>query len=141
MREDDENEPERMESDEIKWKEGKDFTKKIVKKKRRNKKAGTHKMVEKVEEEESFFHLFKTIGSTGNKNDEDDEKDEAQVSEMERLDWCFELAAQLENEIVPFHLDYYLGIREECGDDHLGDADESAQEKMMKALQKKFGKV
>ena len=48
------------------------------------------------------------------------------------------MAAQLENEIVPFHLDYYLGIREECGDDHLGDADESAQEKMMKALQKKF---
>ena len=67
-------------------------------------------MVEKVEEEESFFHLFKTIGSTGNKNEEDDEKDEAQVKDNEALGIVFLVRIQFIREnfwkflsIIPYY--------------------------------------
>lgn len=52
---------EKCEGTEIQWKDGKDVTKKKIKKKSKNKKAGGSKTVTKTVEQESFFNFFKTI--------------------------------------------------------------------------------
>lgn len=57
----DENEPKKTESDEIKWKEGKNITKKTVEKKQRNKKTGKTRTVTKEVDAESFFNFFKSL--------------------------------------------------------------------------------
>ena len=45
----------------IDWKDGKNVTKKTVKKKQKNKGAAGKKTVTKVVDQESFFNFFKTI--------------------------------------------------------------------------------
>ena len=45
----------------INWREGKDLTKKEVKKKQKNKKTGQNRVINKVVDAESFFNFF---GST-----------------------------------------------------------------------------
>ena len=45
----------------INWNEGKDLTKKEVKKKQKNKKTGQNRVVSKIVDADSFFNLFRTI--------------------------------------------------------------------------------
>lgn len=52
---------EKCQGTEIAWKDGKDVTKKKVKKKQKNKKGGPNKTITKTVEQESFFNFFKTI--------------------------------------------------------------------------------
>lgn len=49
----------KIEGTEIKWKEGKNLTRKTVQKKQRNKKTGQTRTVTKEEDCDSFFNLFK----------------------------------------------------------------------------------
>lgn len=56
--EEDEQYPIRTKGSKINWKEGKCITKKISKKKQRNKKTGATRVVEKEVKAATFFHFF-----------------------------------------------------------------------------------
>ena len=63
---------------EIKWKEGKNLTKKSVTKKQKNKKTGKTRTVTKEVDCESFFSFFKTVEATKHVHkDDEDSEDEA----------------------------------------------------------------
>jgi len=131
-------EPGKTEGTEIKWKEGKDFTKKKVSKKQKNKKTGKTRTVEKVVDADSFFNTFKTIEPERENGEGGDEEDE----NVERLGINFEIATVLQEEIVPYHLEYYLGLRKgedygwpqggEGDDDDEGSDDDEPEEKPKK---------
>jgi nucleosome assembly protein 1-like 1 len=52
---------EKCDGTEISWKDGKDVTKKKIKKKSKNKKNAASRTVTKTVEQESFFNFFKTV--------------------------------------------------------------------------------
>lgn len=52
----------------INWNEGKDLTKKEVKKKQKNKKTGQNRVINKVVDADSFFNFFRTIELPAGKN-------------------------------------------------------------------------
>ena len=52
----------------ITWNEGKDLSKKEVKKKQKNKKTGQNRVVSKIVDAETFFNLFRTIELPEGKN-------------------------------------------------------------------------
>lgn len=54
-------EPYTADGDIIEWKEGKDVTKKTVKKKEKNKKTGKIRTATKEIEDQSFFNFFKSV--------------------------------------------------------------------------------
>jgi len=114
----DEHEVEKTEGTEIKWKEGKDITKKTVSKKQKNKKTGKTRTIEKVVDADSFFTFFKTINPVGGEDDEEDEENE----EAQRLGLNYDIAGTIQDEIVPYHLEYFLGLRhgDEDDDGHEG---------------------
>jgi len=118
-----EGEAEKTESDEIKWKEGKNITKKTVTKKQKNKKTGKTREIKKEVDAESFFNFFKSI----NIDDQDEDADEEEANQLlEQLDVNLQMAQDLENELLPYHLEYFLGIREpeEDDDEGYGDLDD-----------------
>jgi len=108
--------PEKTEGTEIKWKEGKDITKKKIQKKQKNKKTGKTRTVEKVVDADSFFNLFRSIsGPAGGEAEGDDE--EGGDENLERLNINTDIAVTIQEEIIPYHLEYYLGLRKGDYDD------------------------
>jgi nucleosome assembly protein 1-like 1 len=95
---------ERCEGTEIAWKDGKDVTKKKIKKK--NKKKQT---ITKTVEYESFFNFFKTVTMP-------DEKDVEKLAEEEekdlgdKMDEDFDLGNEFKDQLVPLALEYYLEV-------------------------------
>ena len=69
-----ENEAEKAEATEIKWKEGKNVTKKTVTKKQKNKKTGKTREITKEVDAESFFNIFKTIDIENEGENADEEE-------------------------------------------------------------------
>jgi len=127
----DDQEFERTEGTEIKWKEGKDITKKTITKKQKNKKTGKTRSITKTVDADSFFNFFKTITPKGDAEDNDDEDEEGGDEDAEKLAINFNIALTLQEEIVPYHLEYYLGLRigdEDMDDDDLGDIDEEDED-------------
>jgi nucleosome assembly protein 1-like 1 len=123
-----ENEPARTEATEIQWKEGKNITKKTVEKKQKNKKTGKTRTITKEVDAESFFNFFKSITPKDEPEGEDDEDEEAEF-ESERLDINYNIAATIQEEIVSYHLEYYLGLRHGDEDeDDLEGIDEEDEE-------------
>jgi nucleosome assembly protein 1-like 1 len=118
----DQGEPEKTEGTEIKWKEGKDITKKTVQKKQKNKKTGKTRTVTKTVDAESFFNFFKSIQPGEGEGDDEEEGDE----DIERIQINFEIGSTIQEEIMSYHLEYYLGLREgeDYGDDMEGEDDE-----------------
>ena len=86
---------EKCEGTEISWKDGKDVTKKKIKKKSKNKKAGGSKTVTKTVEQESFFNFFKTIEmpeekeleKAGKQPGAEGEEEEKDVGELMDIDF------------------------------------------------------
>lgn len=66
--------PKKTEGTVIEWEQGKDLTKKEIKKKQKNKKTGQSRVVTKVVEAESFFNIFGTIEVTDQDDMEVDEE-------------------------------------------------------------------
>jgi nucleosome assembly protein 1-like 1 len=114
----DEHEPSKTEGTEIKWKEGKDITKKTVSKKQKNKKTGKTRTVEKTVDADSFFTFFKTIDAVAPEEDDEEEENE----DVQRLALNYDIATTIQDEIVPYHLEYFLGLRhgDEDDDGHEG---------------------
>ena len=69
------NEADRIEGTDIKWKEGKDITKKEVTKEQKNKKTGKTRTITKKVDAESFFNFFKSLQSKPGQTDDDDEEE------------------------------------------------------------------
>ena len=102
----------------IDWKEGKNVTVKLVKKKLKSKnKKAPPKIVTKEEEQESFFNFFKSLDEkTPSKalvkhnggDDEDDDLDEEDSLELLRIA-DFEIGQYLREKVVPKAALYYSG--------------------------------
>lgn len=119
---------EKCEGTEIAWKEGRDVTKKKIKKKSKNKK-GPSKTVTKTVEQESFFNFFKTLTMPEEaeleKKGEGEQGDEEEKDMGEKMDADFELGNDFKDQLIPLALEYYLeviedeseGEDEECSDD------------------------
>lgn len=129
---------EKCDGTEIAWKEGKDATKKKVKKKSKNKKAVT-----KVVKSESFFNFFETVAMPDEKNlAEIEEEEEKELGE--KMDEDFDMGNEFKDQLIPLALEYYLEVIE--GDDEHGDCDscedhdDSEDEKPAKGGKKKGGK-
>ena len=79
------NEADRIEGTDIKWKEGKDITKKEVTKEQKNKKTGKTRTITKKVDAESFFNFFKSLQSKPGQSGDDDEEDEVLQSLVKRF--------------------------------------------------------
>lgn len=123
----DEHVLEKAEGTEIKWKEGKDPTKKLVKKKQKNKKTKQVRTITKTEDQDSFFNFFKTKAMP-----EADKLDAMEKEEQEelgtKLDEDFDLGNDIINEIIPEAFELYLGVIEDEYSDLDSETDEDPGE-------------
>lgn len=109
----------------IDWKEGKNLTKSVIKKQQVHKKSGEKRTVQKSVESESFFNLFNDIDVEEDKLDKMDEEEVEQAVERMDIDWS--IAEQLEEEVVPYSVEYYLNVITKMPDDYQ-DIDDSDDE-------------
>jgi nucleosome assembly protein 1-like 1 len=115
-----------IKSDEINWKSDEvNPTIEIKQKKVKNKRTKQIKTVQKKEKVPSFFSSFKNfVKKEGDKKDEekDDDEDDDEPDEM-TIEDEYDQALQFKEEIIPYAIEYYLGIADDEGDD-LGNEDE-----------------
>lgn len=93
---------------EIEWKEGKNITKSTVKKQQKHKKSGEKRTVQKTVQQESFFHLFGSVDIS--EEILDTLKDQEIEESIERMDADWSIAENLDEEVIPFALEYYLNV-------------------------------
>lgn len=151
---------------EIAWKEGKNITKKTIKKvknylnshqlfllqKQKNKKTGQTRVITKEVDDESFFNFFKSINvSDLPKKEGDDDvvslsffsltlcQDEEGNVLAERMDIDLDIARTIVEEAIPYGLEYFLGIKlhEDHDDGDEGDDDEDEEESEEEDIKKK----
>lgn len=121
----------------IEWKEGKNTTVKVTKKTQKNKKTGVKRVVERETKIESFFNFFSDSAPTDAPEEEDEEKDE-QAMDGDRLNIDFDIARSLIDEVVPYSLEYFLGIKT-GGEEHDDEIDmDDLDEEEIAALQKEY---
>lgn len=132
----------KTECTEIKWKEGKNPTKKIVKKKQKNKKSGQSRTVAKEVDQESFFTFFRNMEAKEDEPQDDD--DEEPEEELDHIDRHTDIGHTILEEILPYSSEYYLGVRKESqfgdfgqfgapgGDDDDDDEDDDDKKKSTK---------
>lgn len=65
-------------------------------------------------DQESFFNFFKTSENNDDK-DADDDSDRIQID--------LDIGKNLVDELIPYHLEYYLGVKV-CDDDDFEDIDD-----------------
>jgi hypothetical protein len=97
----------------IAWKEGKNITVKLVKKKQKNKKqAGQTRFVTKQVKAESFFNFFEPPAHSGAQDDEG-------MSDEDRmlLHCDFEIGQTIRDTVVPHALFHFTGEAQEMDDD------------------------
>lgn len=141
----DDDDVEKIEGTVISWKEGKDPTKKKVKKKQKHKKTNETRTIVKTVEAESFFNVFTSrVAPTEDANLESEEEHELQ----DKIDMAMNLAEDVEDVLIPDALEYYLGLNDDLygdmeddeedeDDDEDGDGGDSDDDKKK---QKKGGK-
>jgi len=133
----------KIDGTDIKWKDGKDLTKKTIQKKQKNKKTGQTRTVNKIEDCDSFFNFFKSLDGKECDHKHDDEDEEEGCGE-DALYENVETAYSVFEEVIPYSLEYFLGVRKDFGgegedeegfeDD--GDDDEDDEPKPKKASAK-----
>lgn len=135
---DENEEPTKTTGTTIEWKEGKNTTVKVTKKTQKNKKTGVKRVVERETKIESFFNFFSDSSPTDAPEEEDEEKDE-QAMDGDRLNIDFDIARSLIDEVIPYSLEYFLGIKTggEDHDDEEIDMDDLDEEEIA-ALQKEY---
>jgi nucleosome assembly protein 1-like 1 len=116
-------------SDEINWKsDDKNPTIELKTKKVKNKRTKQVKTITQKVKVPSFFSSFKHFEkkegeNKDEKNDDDDEDDEGEELTIEDE---YDLALQFKEEIIPYAIEYYLGIADD--EDDLGPEDEEEEE-------------
>ncbi|EGR27750.1 nucleosome assembly protein, putative [Ichthyophthirius multifiliis] len=106
---DDEDEPIKSTGTSIDWKQGKNTTIKIEKKTQKSKKTGTKRIVERVQKYESFFNFFNDSYPLSEDSDDDNEKN--QRSDVDRLNIDFDIFKSLIDEVIPYSIEYFLGVK------------------------------
>jgi nucleosome assembly protein 1-like 1 len=94
-------EPHEIVGTQIEWKEGKNLTKKTITKKQKNKKTKQTRTITKEEDCESFFNIFRNAVA----NEEDEES-------LDKVNIANDVGRTIIEEIVPYSLEFFLGIRE-----------------------------
>lgn len=110
--------------DKIEWKEGKNVTVKLIKKKNKNKKTGEKVTKTKEVKEESFFNFFNDIEI----NEEEDEEDEEENQDVELLEQQYELAQHIYEEMIPYSIEMFLGVNSLDGFDFGGIEEEEGED-------------
>lgn len=101
---------EKCEGTEIEWKDGKDVTKKKIKKKQKHKKTNETRTIVKTVEAESFFNVFTSRTAP----DEGADLDEEEENELrEKIDVAMNLAEDIDDVLIPDALEYYLGLNDD----------------------------
>ena len=113
---DDDDEPVKTTGTPIEWKEGKNTTVKVTKKTQKNKKTGVKRVVERETKVESFFNFFADSAPTDEPEEEDEEKDE-NAADSDRIGIDFDVARSLVDEVIPYSLEYFLGIKTGADDE------------------------
>jgi nucleosome assembly protein 1-like 1 len=129
------------EGTEIDWKEGKNITKKIIKKKQKNKKTKAVREVTKTVDIDSFFNYFKSNKAPTKEEEEmmemeDDEENEKAIAGFHN---DMSITEELTEEVIPQAVYFYFGIIDD--NDHSSDEDEDDDsDKDQKDSHKKAGK-
>jgi len=94
----------------IEWKDGKDLSKKKIKKKQKNKKTGETRTIVKSVPSESFFNCFENRKAPESKDKDDEDEDEEMEKLLDQLDECMQCAMDF-NDLYNFEaLEYYLNF-------------------------------
>eukprot|EP00826_Nyctotherus_ovalis_P065575 TRINITY_DN9641_c0_g1_i17.p2 TRINITY_DN9641_c0_g1~~TRINITY_DN9641_c0_g1_i17.p2 ORF type:complete len:317 (+),score=135.97 TRINITY_DN9641_c0_g1_i17:140-1090(+) len=104
---------------EIEWKEGKNVTKKTIKKKQKNKKTKATREVTKTVDIDSFFNYFKSRKAPPKDQDEmeDMDEDDEAMKEINAFEDDTHITEEIEDEIIPNAIYYYFGIMEDSSDE------------------------
>ena len=121
-----------IKSDEIQWKSDEvNPTIEIKQKKVKNKRTKQIKTVQKKEKMPSFFSSFRNFvkkeGDKPKDDDKDEDDDEDEGDEM-TIEDEYDQALQFKEEIIPYAIEYYLGIADDEEDDLGGEEDEEEEE-------------
>jgi len=124
----------------IEWKEGKDPTKKKIKKKQKHKKTGETRTVVKTVDADSFFNIFQDRQLPKEGEADSDAENEAH----DKIDEVQQLVEDFHDLLVPDALEYYLGFNEDfdmLGMDSEGDESEKddSEEEVKPKKSKKGG--
>jgi nucleosome assembly protein 1-like 1 len=116
---------EKIEGTTIDWKEGKDPTKKKVKKKQKHKKTNETRTIVKTVEAESFFNVFNNRVAP-----EEGAVDSEEENELhDKIDEAMNLAEDIADVLIPDALEYYLGLNEDFDDaDMMDDEDDDDED-------------
>jgi nucleosome assembly protein 1-like 1 len=96
-------------------------------KKIKNKKKGDTKTVTKYEEVDSFFHFFKDYDINNKKEQDDDEDEEGEdMNEEEIIEEEHDLGLFIKEELIPYAIEYYLGVA--GGDEFDGEDGEDGED-------------
>jgi nucleosome assembly protein 1-like 1 len=119
-----------IKSDEVQWKSDEvNPTIEIKQKKVKNKRTKQIKTVQKKEKVPSFFSSFKNFVKKDDKEkdeEKDDDEDDEGGDEM-TIEDEYDQALQFKEEIIPYAIEYYLGIADD-EDDLGGEEDEEDEE-------------
>lgn len=99
----------------IDWKDGKDLTKKKIKKKQKNKKTGETRTIIKTVPAESFYNAFESRKAPEGL-DEEDEEDEETAKILDALDESMQIAMDFSDLYNWEALEYYLNFGQSLGD-------------------------
>lgn len=105
----------------IEWLEGKDPTKKKIKKKQKHKKTGETRTVVKTVDAQSFFNVF-TDRTLPNKDEVDSEEEN---ETLDKIDEVQQIVEDFHDLLVPEALEYYLGLNEDFDMLGMDEGDES----------------
>ena len=118
-----------IKSDEVNWKSDEvNPTIEIKQKKVKNKRTKQIKTVQKKEKIPSFFSSFKNFVKKDDKakdEEKDDNEDEDEGDEM-TIEDEYDQALQFKEEIIPYAIEYYLGIADD--EDDVGEEDDEEDE-------------
>lgn len=83
-------------------------------------------MVTKTVDAKSFFNFFRSIEECEEVNPM--EATEEQLQQREKLEEDFEIGGVIVDEVLPYSLEYYLGIQHEGDEDFGDDEDEEGED-------------
>jgi len=129
----------RIVSSKIDWK-SEDLNPTVEKKKKKIKKKKEVKTVVKLEEVPSFFSFFKDYDvSTTKKDKEEEDDEEEEEDEMDIIEEEYDLGLFIKEELIPYAIEYYLGIVKDYAGDEFGEEDEPEEPEEEEEKPKKKG--
>jgi nucleosome assembly protein 1-like 1 len=131
-----------IKSDEIDWKsDSVNPTIELKQKKVKNKRTKQVKTITQKTKVPSFFSSFKHFEKKeGENKDEKNEEDEDEEGEELTIEDEYDLALQFKEEIIPYAIEYYLGIADDDDEEDLGEEDEEEEEEDDEKPKNKGGK-